>query len=104
VIGPNAYDPHVLVANYFGIPSRAVTPLDGIRDAVSPQRKVLYTDGLQAAGDEDRRARARRQPVGGGQRRGARRRRRAVPGPSAEIEGEQGDASNSRGGGRQGST
>ena len=24
VIGPNAYDPHVLVANYFGVPSRAV--------------------------------------------------------------------------------
>ena len=30
VIGPNAYDPHVLVANYFGVPSRAVTPLDGL--------------------------------------------------------------------------
>ena len=57
VIGPNAYDPHVLVANYFGVPSRAVTPLDGIRAAVSRADQGLVHGGLQAAGDEDRRPR-----------------------------------------------
>ena len=34
VIGPNAHDHNVLVANYFGIPSDPVTPLTGIRQAV----------------------------------------------------------------------
>ena len=43
VIGPNADDHNVLRANYFGIPSQSVTPLDGIRSAVSPQTKVWAT-------------------------------------------------------------
>src|SRR4029079_7426034 len=95
VIGPNAYDPHVLVANYFGIPSRAVTPLDGIREAVSPMTKVTYTDGCRLQGTKT---------CGLG---GAGNLSEAVSvasradvvvlcmGLSADIEGEQGDAGNS---------
>ena len=101
VIGPNAYDPHVLVANYFGVPSRAVTPLDGIREAVSPRTQGDVHGRLQAAGDQDRRARARRQPVGGGERRGARRRRGAVPGAVGRHRGRAGRRRQLRGGGRQ---
>jgi beta-glucosidase len=95
VIGPNAYDAHVLVANYFGIPSRAVTPLDGIRDAVSPKTRVLYTDGCKLQGTKtDGLGRA------GNLSEAVSVAARAdvvvlCLGLSAEIEGEQGDASNS---------
>jgi beta-glucosidase len=95
VIGPNAYDPHVLVANYFGIPSRAVTPLDGIRGAVSPATKVLYTDGCKLQGTKtDGLGRA------GNLSEAVSVAARAdvvvlCLGLSADIEGEQGDAGNS---------
>jgi beta-glucosidase len=95
VIGPNAYDHHVLVANYAGVPSRAVTPLEGIRAAVSPRTRVLYTDGCKLTGtDTDGLGRA------GNLSEAASVARRAdvvvlCLGLSAEIEGEQGDASNS---------
>lgn len=95
VIGPNAYDPHVLVANYFGIPSRAVTPLDGIRNAVSAATKVWYTDGCKLLGTA----------TDGLNRAGNLSEARSMAqradvvvlclGLNAEIEGEQGDASNS---------
>jgi beta-glucosidase len=45
VIGPNADDVQVLLGNYNGQPSRATTPLEGIRGHVSPQTKVLYAQG-----------------------------------------------------------
>jgi beta-glucosidase len=45
VIGPNADDVQVLLGNYNGQPSRATTPLAGIRRKVSPQTKVLYAQG-----------------------------------------------------------
>jgi beta-glucosidase len=45
VIGPNADDVQVLLGNYNGQPSRATTPLAGIRQKVSPQTKVLYAQG-----------------------------------------------------------
>ncbi len=95
VIGPNAYDHQVLCANYFGTPSRAVTPLEGIRAAVSAQTKVWYaqgckrqgtaTDGLGCAGHlaEALSIAERADAVV------------LCLGLSAEIEGEQGDASNS---------
>jgi beta-glucosidase len=95
VIGPNGYDPHVLVANYFGVPSRAVTPLDGIRAAVSPRTKVTYTDGCKLQGTKtDGLGRA------GNLSEAVSVAARAdvvvlCLGLSAEIEGEQGDASNS---------
>jgi beta-glucosidase len=45
VIGPNADDAQVLLGNYNGQPSRATTPLEGIRRHVSPRTKVLYAQG-----------------------------------------------------------
>jgi beta-glucosidase len=52
VIGPNADDPSVLVGNYHGVPSRSVTPLSGIRAAVSPNTKVWYAEGCKRTGDK----------------------------------------------------
>jgi beta-glucosidase len=45
VIGANADEMQVLLGNYNGQPSRATTPLEGIRQHVSPQTKVLYAQG-----------------------------------------------------------
>ena len=95
VIGPNAHDPHILCANYFGIPSRSVTPLDGIRAAVSAQTRVWYTDGCKLLGTAtDGLGRS------GNLSEALSMAERAdvvvlCLGLSAEIEGEQGDASNS---------
>ena len=50
VIGPNAYNHHVLVGNYFGQPSQAVTPLDGIRAAVATTTRVWFAEGCQHRG------------------------------------------------------
>ena len=51
VIGPNADAPEVLVGNYSGRPSKSVTPLAGIRNAVSPDTKVLYAPGATLTGE-----------------------------------------------------
>jgi beta-glucosidase len=48
VIGPNADDAEVLVANYNGIPSAPVTPLAGIREKLGAPR-VLYARGSDLA-------------------------------------------------------
>jgi beta-glucosidase len=45
VIGPNADDVPVLLGNYNGQPSRATTPLAGIRSHVSPGTKVIHAIG-----------------------------------------------------------
>ena len=45
VIGPNADDVPVLLGNYNGQPSRATTPLAGIRSHVSPGTKVVHAMG-----------------------------------------------------------
>jgi beta-glucosidase len=45
VIGPNADDVQVLLGNYNGQPSRATTPLAGIRSRVSSGTKVLHALG-----------------------------------------------------------
>jgi len=45
VIGPNADEVSVLLGNYNGQPSRATTPLSGIRQRVSPQTTVLHSLG-----------------------------------------------------------
>ena len=50
VIGPNADDVPVLLGNYNGQPSRATTPLAGIRERVSPHTKVLYALGTSLLG------------------------------------------------------
>jgi beta-glucosidase len=42
VVGPNAYDPEVQLGNYNGFPSRIITPLDGIKEAVGNDVEVYY--------------------------------------------------------------
>jgi beta-glucosidase len=49
VIGPNADDADVLVANYNGIPSAPVTPLAGIRQKLGSGTRVLYARGSDLA-------------------------------------------------------
>jgi beta-glucosidase len=49
VIGPNADDPEVLLGNYNGTPADPITPLRGIREAVSHKTKVLYARGTNMA-------------------------------------------------------
>jgi len=51
VIGPNADAPEVLWGNYYGRPSKLVTPLAGIKNAVSPHTKVIYPVGSTRAGE-----------------------------------------------------
>ncbi|MFN2284591.1 MAG: glycoside hydrolase family 3 C-terminal domain-containing protein, partial [Anaerolineae bacterium] len=52
VIGPNADDDLVLLGNYFGQPSRSVTPLQGIRNKVGTDVEVLYTPGCDIRGND----------------------------------------------------
>jgi len=49
VIGPNADDIETLLANYNGTPSQPVTPLEGIRRAVSGMTEVIYARGSDIA-------------------------------------------------------
>ena len=51
VIGPNADAPDVLWGNYYGRASRLITPLAGIKNAVSPNTKVVYALGATLAGE-----------------------------------------------------
>ena len=51
VIGPNADQKAMLMGNYNGDPSDPVTPLRGIREAVSSATKVLYARGSDLADD-----------------------------------------------------
>ena len=48
VIGPNANDIDVLLANYNGIPSDPVTPLEGIKKKL-PNAEILYSLGCEHA-------------------------------------------------------
>ncbi|OLD88568.1 MAG: glycosyl hydrolase [Gemmatimonadetes bacterium 13_1_20CM_4_66_11] len=45
VIGPNADDRRMLLGNYEGSPADSITPLRGIREAVSPGTRVRYARG-----------------------------------------------------------
>ncbi len=45
VIGPNADQPRMLLGNYNGEPADPVTPLRGIREAVSKNTRVIYARG-----------------------------------------------------------
>ena len=49
VIGPNANDVPVLLANYNGVPTAPVTPLEGIRQKLGSGTKVLYARGSDVA-------------------------------------------------------
>ena len=44
VIGPNANDEEVMLANYHGYPSHVVTPLEGLQKKL-PQTKILFARG-----------------------------------------------------------
>jgi beta-glucosidase len=47
VIGPNADQWQMLLGNYNGLPSRAITPLDGIREKLGANTNVLYAQGCE---------------------------------------------------------
>ena len=49
VIGPNSDQWRMLLGNYNGEPSDAITPLRGIREAVSKSTRVLYARGADLA-------------------------------------------------------
>ncbi len=49
VIGPNADNEEVLLGNYNGFPSHAVTPLEGIKDKAGKNTKVIYALGCNLA-------------------------------------------------------
>ncbi|MDP4245215.1 MAG: glycoside hydrolase family 3 C-terminal domain-containing protein [Bacteroidota bacterium] len=49
VIGPNADQWQMLLGNYNGLPSKAITPLEGIRDKVGAHTSVLYAMGCELA-------------------------------------------------------
>jgi beta-glucosidase len=49
VIGPNANDLQVLLGNYEGTPSKAITVLEGIRKKISPTTKLYYAQGCDLA-------------------------------------------------------
>jgi beta-glucosidase len=51
VIGPNADSVEVLLGNYNGTPSVAVTPLEGIRRKMSPSTEVHYAPGCSIVGN-----------------------------------------------------
>jgi len=51
VIGPNADNVAVLLGNYNGTPSKAVTPLEGIKDIVGQRTQVTYARGCGITGD-----------------------------------------------------
>src|SRR5690606_24084149 len=53
VIGPNANDDHVLLANYFGEASDSVTPLEAVRQAVSKDTKVWHAMGCKRLGTKE---------------------------------------------------
>ena len=50
VIGPNAHSKKVLLGNYYGTPSKSVTPLEGIKTKVSSNTTVLYAKGCNIKG------------------------------------------------------
>src|SRR5262245_869080 len=57
LIGPNADELMTLLGNYYGTPSKPVTALAGIREAVSPSTKVIYARGSELVdGRQDPRA------------------------------------------------
>jgi beta-glucosidase len=49
VLGPNADQWLMQLGNYNGVPAHAVTPLEGIRKAVSPHTRVVYAQGSELA-------------------------------------------------------
>ncbi len=99
VIGPNAHAAHVMLGNYYGHPSRSVTPLEGIRARVSAATKVWYAEGCDHTGmltDGVGRTGNLTEAVSMAERADV---VVLCLGLNADIEGEQGDAGNSEGSG-----
>lgn len=102
VIGPNADSRTVLLGNYFGIPSRYVTALEGIRRRVAPGTKVYYAEGCTLSGKQHDFVWGARPTHGFAEALAAAERSDVVVmclGISAELEGEEGSVANSDGGG-----
>lgn len=101
VIGPNAAAQNVLLGNYFGTSTHLVTALDGIRNRVSPDTKVWYAEGCHLFNKEV--SYWGNSPTAGfAEAIAAAERSDAVImclGVSPELEGEEGAAANSDGGG-----
>ena len=51
VVGPNADDKSVLLANYYGYPSHITTALEGIQKKVGNQVEVVYEKGVNLTDD-----------------------------------------------------
>ena len=51
VIGPNADSQLALKGNYYGTPSRCVTPLEAIHDIAGDQARVMYSVGCELTAD-----------------------------------------------------
>jgi beta-glucosidase len=49
VIGPNADEWTMLLGNYNGLPSKAITPLEGIREKLGAGTNILYAKGCELA-------------------------------------------------------
>lgn len=49
VIGPNADQWLMLLGNYNGVPAKAVTPLEGIKEKIGSNTKVLFAQGCELA-------------------------------------------------------
>lgn len=93
VIGPNASSLDVLIGNYFGTPSVYSTPLEGIVSRVSKDTRIYYAKGCDVTGNSkeefaEAAAAASRADVV-----------IMCMGLSPRVEGEEGDAANSDGGG-----
>jgi beta-glucosidase len=95
VIGPNADAPQVLWANYHGTASRTATPLSGIRARLAPGTQLYYAEGCKPQGTE-----LNTPAPHGNLTEAVLLAQRAdvtvlVLGLTPQMEGEQGDASNS---------
>jgi len=101
VIGPNAASQKVLLGNYHGTSTQLVTALDGIRSRVSPQTRVWYAEGCDLAASKP--SYWGKAPTAGfAEAVGAAERADVVImclGISPELEGEEGEAAESDGGG-----
>ena len=54
VIGPNADNIDILLGNYFGTPSRYVTPLEGITSHIDRKTKIYYSKGCDIVNPDRR--------------------------------------------------
>lgn len=101
VIGPNADSKQVLLGNYFGLPSKYVTILEGIQEAVGDKTRVYYAEGC-ALGETPESFWGNPPTTGFAEALAAAERADLVVmclGLSPEFEGEEGAVANSDGGG-----